>query len=169
MIRYGPGGITAADFDNDGLYDLFVPDGVASRLFRNTGDGRFADVTATAGLAGLDGVSVGLFADVDGDGWRDLFVSRTFRPNQLFLSRGRDAAGQVRFASAAGAAHARHACRRLRRRAPSARIMVGLWSGGLANNKSADAAAGLSADLVATSLAQAVEQVEALAVAAPRA
>ncbi len=100
MIRYGPGGITAADFDNDGLYDLFVPDGVESRLFRNTGDGRFADVTAAAGLAGLDGASVGLFADVDGDGWRDLFVSRTFRPNQLFLSRGRDAAGQVRFADA---------------------------------------------------------------------
>jgi predicted PurR-regulated permease PerM len=75
----------------------------------------------------------------------------------------------VSYLSAAGAAHARHACRRLRRRAPSARIMVGLWSGGLANNKSADAAAGLSADLVATSLAQAVEQVEALAVAAPRA
>jgi hypothetical protein len=35
-------------------------------------------------LAGLDGVSVALFADYDNDGYKDLFVSRTFRPNQLF-------------------------------------------------------------------------------------
>lgn len=41
-------------------------------------------VTAKAGLAGLDGVSVALFADYDNDGYKDLFVSRTFRPNQLF-------------------------------------------------------------------------------------
>ncbi|HEY7214960.1 MAG TPA: CRTAC1 family protein [Thermoanaerobaculia bacterium] len=88
MIRYGPGGIAAADFDNDGFYDLFIPDGVESRLFRNRRDGTFEDVTAAAGLSGLDGVSVGVFADYDNDGWRDLFVSRTFRHNQLFHNRG---------------------------------------------------------------------------------
>ncbi len=94
MIRYGPGGIAAADVDNDGLHDLFIPDGVSSRMFRNVGgkagDGRFEDVTEAWGLAGLDGVSVGTFADYDNDGWKDLFVSRTFRPNQLFHNdRGR--------------------------------------------------------------------------------
>jgi hypothetical protein len=88
MIRYGPAGITAADYDGDGLYDLFIPDGVESRLFRNLGDGRFADVTVRAGLAGLDGVSVALFADYDNDGHKDLFVSRTFKPNQLFHNNG---------------------------------------------------------------------------------
>jgi hypothetical protein len=88
MIRYGPGGITAVDYDNDGFYDLFVPDGVRSRLFRNRGDGTFEDVTAKAGLDGLDGVSVGVFADYDNDGWKDLFVSRTFKPNQLFHNNG---------------------------------------------------------------------------------
>jgi len=97
MIRYGPAGITAADFDNDGFYDLFIPDGVASRLLRNRGDGTFEDVTAAAGLAGLDGVSVALFADYDNDGWKDLFVSRTFRPNQLFHSNGRGRDGRVTF------------------------------------------------------------------------
>ena len=97
MIRYGPAGITAADFDNDGFYDLFIPDGVESKLFRNRGDGTFEDVTAAAGLSGLDGVSVALFADYDNDGWRDLFVSRTFRPNQLFHNNGPDAAGRVTF------------------------------------------------------------------------
>ncbi|MGH9360495.1 MAG: FG-GAP repeat domain-containing protein, partial [Thermoanaerobaculia bacterium] len=98
MIRYGPGGITAADVDNDGFYDLFVPDGVESRLLRNRRDGTFEDVTAAAGLTGLDGASVGLLADYDNDGWKDLFVSRTFRPNQLFHNEGPDAAGRVRFA-----------------------------------------------------------------------
>ena len=88
MIRYGPGGIAAADFDNDGFYDLFIPDGVESRLFRNRRDGTFEDVTAAAGLTGLDGVSVGVFADYDNDGFKDLFVSHTFRHNQLFHNRG---------------------------------------------------------------------------------
>ena len=88
MIRYGPAGITAADYDNDGFYDLFIPDGVDSRLFRNMHDGRFEDVTAAAGLSGLDGVSVALFADYDNDGHKDLFVSRTFKPNQLFHNKG---------------------------------------------------------------------------------
>jgi hypothetical protein len=88
MIRYGPGGISAVDYDNNGLYDIFVPDGVESKLFRNRGDGTFEDVTRQAGLAGLDGVSVAVFADYDNDGFKDLFISRTFRPNQLFHNNG---------------------------------------------------------------------------------
>jgi len=88
MIRYGPGGIAAADYDNDGFYDLFIPDGVSSRLLRNRRDGTFEDVTERAGLSGLDGVSAAVFADYDNDGWKDLFVSRTFRPNQLFHNNG---------------------------------------------------------------------------------
>ena len=88
MLRYGPAGITAADYDGDGLADLFIPDGVASRLLRNDGRGGFEDVTREAGLEGLSGVSVALFADWDEDGVRDLFVSRTFEPNQIFRGRG---------------------------------------------------------------------------------
>ncbi len=88
MIRYGPGGITVVDYDNNGLYDLFIPDGVESKLFRNRGDGTFEDVTQAAGLGGLDGVSSAVFADYDNDGFKDLFVSRTFKPNQLFHNNG---------------------------------------------------------------------------------
>ena len=88
MIRYGPAGITTVDYDNDGFYDLFIPDGVESRLYRNKGDGSFEDVTAKAGLSGLDGVSVAVFADYDNDGFKDAFVSRTFKPNQLFHNNG---------------------------------------------------------------------------------
>jgi hypothetical protein len=101
MIRHGPGGISAVDYDNDGLYDLFIPDGVSSRLFHNVGnkggDGRFEDVTEQSGLGGLDGVSVGVFADYDNDGWKDLFVSRTFQPNQIFHNDGPDAQGHIHF------------------------------------------------------------------------
>ncbi len=97
MLRYGPAGITAADVDNDGYYDLFVPDGVEAKLFRNTRDGRFEDVTAAAGLAGLDGVSVALFADYDNDGFKDAFISRTFQPNQLFHADGAGADGIVTY------------------------------------------------------------------------
>ncbi|MGE0454518.1 MAG: CRTAC1 family protein [Vicinamibacteria bacterium] len=87
MLKYGPGGITAVDYDNDGFYDLFVPDGVEARLFRNRG-GSFEDVTAASGLAGLDGVGVGVFADYDNDGYKDAFISRTFKPNQLWHNNG---------------------------------------------------------------------------------
>ena len=103
MIRYGPGGISAVDYDNDGYYDLFVPDGVRSRLFRNRADGTFEDKTTEAGLDGLDGASVGVFADYDNDGHKDLFVSRTFSPNQLFHNNGNGTFSDVTAASKIGA------------------------------------------------------------------
>jgi enediyne biosynthesis protein E4 len=88
MMRYGPAGITAVDYDNDGFCDIFIPDGVESKLFRNLGDGRFEDVTAKAGLAGQDGVGSAVFADYDNDGFKDVFISRTFTPNKLFHNNG---------------------------------------------------------------------------------
>lgn len=70
-----------ADFDNDGLADIFVAGVNRNILYRNLGGGRFADVTAAAGLSGVDpklgkmwAVSAGWF-DYDNDGWLDLFVS----------------------------------------------------------------------------------------------
>lgn len=103
MIRYGPGGISAVDYDNDGFYDLFIPDGVSSRLFRNRRDGTFEDVTDESGLRGLDGVSVATFADYDHDGFKDLFVSRTFQPNQLFHNNGDGTFTDVTLESGIGA------------------------------------------------------------------
>lgn len=88
MLRYGPAGITAVDLDADGWEDLFIPDGERSRLFRNTRDGRFEDITEAAGLDGQDGVSVALFFDLDQDGDRDAFISRTFTPNRLLRNDG---------------------------------------------------------------------------------
>ena len=71
-------GCAAADIDNDGDDDLYVTNFGPNVLYRNDGgwpDGRFADITATAGVA--DGLfsSSSAFADVDNDGSVDLFVA----------------------------------------------------------------------------------------------
>jgi hypothetical protein len=73
--------VATADFDNDGLCDIFVAGVNRNILYRNLGEGRFQDVTAKAGLSGVDArrgkmwsISAGWF-DYDNDGWLDLFVS----------------------------------------------------------------------------------------------
>jgi hypothetical protein len=73
-------GVATADFDNDGLADIFVAGVNGNTLYRNLGGGRFADITDRAGLAAIDpkygkrwAVAAGWF-DYDNDGWLDLFV-----------------------------------------------------------------------------------------------
>ena len=88
MIRYGPGGIAAADYDNDGPLRSLHSRRRRVEAFPQQRRRHLSDVTAKAGLSGLDGVSVALFADYDNDGHKDLFVSRTFKPNQLFHNNG---------------------------------------------------------------------------------
>src|SRR5205823_7122403 len=51
-----------------------------SRLYRNNGDGTFANVTAAAGMATQFGTALGaVAADFNGDGWLDLFRSEERR------------------------------------------------------------------------------------------
>jgi len=92
-------GVAFIDYDNDGWQDIFfvngtrldaLPKGVApptNRLYRNKGDGTFADVTAKAGLTRTNwgqAVSVG---DFDNNGFDDLFVS-AFGKNALYKNNG---------------------------------------------------------------------------------
>src|SRR5579871_5477212 len=77
LTRKGWGmGVAVADFDNDGLLDLYVTGYGGNVLYRNKGNCTFEDVTEKAGVRG-GGFSTGAaWADYDRDGNADLFVSR---------------------------------------------------------------------------------------------
>lgn len=77
-------GCAAADYDNDGLLDLYVTCYGPNLLYRNNGDHTFADLTAHAGV-GDPGMGMGaVFGDYDLDGDLDLYVANyiTYRPEQ---------------------------------------------------------------------------------------
>jgi len=68
------------DFDVDGNLDLFVANGAfvgnrVSALYRNLGQGRFANIAATSGMNQALMSTQGTWADVDGDCRLDLFVT----------------------------------------------------------------------------------------------
>lgn len=65
-----------ADIDNDGLPDLFVTTvRHGNHLFKNAGNGRFVDITRSAGVGYVGHSSGAVFFDYDGDGLVDLFVA----------------------------------------------------------------------------------------------
>jgi enediyne biosynthesis protein E4 len=93
------------DYDNDGWLDLFVTNGAVNiietqrgqptpfrmknQLFHNRGDGRFEDVSATAGPA-FARPEIGrgaAFGDIDNDGDIDVVVSNNGGPARLFLNQ----------------------------------------------------------------------------------
>jgi enediyne biosynthesis protein E4 len=103
------------DYDNDGKLDLFVtrymdwnadhnkicggdwhtycpPNAFPATtclLFHNRGDGTFEDVTERSGLAAKKGRALGVaFADYDGDGFTDIFVSNDGMQQYLFHNNG---------------------------------------------------------------------------------
>jgi hypothetical protein len=69
--------VTIADFDNDGLEDVFITYWGQNVLYRNNGDGTFTDVTKSAGLlhAAARWCSGCTWVDYDRDGKVDLFVA----------------------------------------------------------------------------------------------
>ncbi len=107
------------DYDNDGKLDLFVcrfaefsktknvicgghktgerfyckPNvfaPMANWLFHNNGDGTFTDVSRESGIAHAAAKAWGVVAaDINNDGWMDLFVGNDTAPNSLFLNRGK--------------------------------------------------------------------------------
>jgi hypothetical protein len=94
-----------ADYDRDGDADCYAlnfgdmasepPDflmdarnGVANQLFRNDGEAGFVDVSAEAGVGDVGFSLAGLWADVDGDGWLDLYSVNDYGSNRLYRNRG---------------------------------------------------------------------------------
>jgi enediyne biosynthesis protein E4 len=86
-------GVAIGDFDNDGRADVFVVSKTEScRLFRNLGGWRFEDVSERAGVADRGAAAAiwkqgATFADVNNDGWLDLYVCRFNAPNLLYLNQ----------------------------------------------------------------------------------
>jgi hypothetical protein len=69
-------GAAVADYDRDGLPDLYVTQYPRSILYHNNGDGTFTDVTAKAGVAAPGWATSAVWFDFDNDGLLDLFVCR---------------------------------------------------------------------------------------------
>lgn len=101
------------DYDNDGWLDLYVggykisgvgdvaadylglpSGGERPRLYRNNGDGTFADVTRAAGLHRVLHAMGANFGDLDNDGWLDFYLGTgdpdlaTLIPNRMFRNDG---------------------------------------------------------------------------------
>ena len=77
--------VARADFDNDGNLDVLLLRGawetpMRLSLLRNKGDGRFDDVTASAGLAEPIATESAAWGDYDNDGLVDVFVCGEYLP-----------------------------------------------------------------------------------------
>src|SRR6202142_2018190 len=120
------------DYDHDGKLDLLVtnyvqydadhpvacgenkpgyraychPDsfhGTSMRLYHNNGDGTFSDMTAKAGLVNTDGKSLGVvLADLNGDGWPDIFIANDTQRNFLYVNNGDGTFRDASYKSGAG-------------------------------------------------------------------
>ena len=92
---YNGGGVAVGDINNDGLQDLYFSGNMLpGRLYLNRGNLHFEDITEKAGVV-VEGWATGVtFADVNGDGWLDLYVCRSGkyppaqRANLLFINNG---------------------------------------------------------------------------------
>lgn len=78
-VAFGIGsGVAAADYDDDGDIDLFIPngDGFPDQLYKNDGTGNFQNVASQVGVNSVENSRGAVWFDYDADGDLDLLVVR---------------------------------------------------------------------------------------------
>ncbi|MBW1297106.1 VCBS repeat-containing protein [Aquimarina litoralis] len=101
LYFYIGAGVTSADFNNDGLQDLyFVANMESDKLYLNKGNFKFDDITEISRIRNNDGWSSGVTnVDINNDGWLDIYVSKLGKhrnkkgKNLLFVNQGVDKNG----------------------------------------------------------------------------
>lgn len=102
-------GVVLADFNNDGWTDIFIAnDTWPNFLFMNNKNGTFRDISFGSGVAASeDGkYEAGMgtdAADVDGDGWLDIYVTHLdFELNRLYRNNHDETFDDITFSSGIG-------------------------------------------------------------------
>lgn len=96
LYFYNGAGVASADFNNDGLEDLYFSSNQGeNKLYLNKGSLKFEDVTNKAGVTGKGNWKTGVtVVDINGDGFKDIYVCvvanfKGFKgKNQLYINNG---------------------------------------------------------------------------------
>ena len=110
LYFYNGAGVASGDFNNDGLIDLyFTGNQVADRLYINSGNLKFKDVTIASGIKNDSGWTTGVsIVDINNDGLLDIYVCKVGQfktisgQNMLFVNQGIDEKGIPYFKEQAG-------------------------------------------------------------------
>ena len=103
---YNGGGVAVADFNNDGLIDIYYVNNITSNaLYLNQGNMKFKEVTKEANASGGYGFGTGVtVVDINNDGFMDIYYSKSGkisdpdkRRNVLLVNIGIDKNGIPKF------------------------------------------------------------------------
>ncbi len=91
QLLNGAEGVAVGDFNNDGWDDLYVSyTNRINQLYKNRGDGTFAEIGQSAGVAASGVTKTAVWGDINNDGYPDLFVVSQTTPGFLFLNNGNE-------------------------------------------------------------------------------